>query len=158
MISPLKWLSQMALKRKRLQYANLAEIWGEKQELEDPEGTINPSEETVRDGKTCERKKVSKETMEEGHRNGKERTWDTTRRHQAASCNTVKSRMFKETTQEEKKKTSTAFYRDPYKFVFVKEKTRALKVPVRELEQHLRKTNSGNQRHMAAVILDNMPP
>lgn len=65
--------------------------------------------------------------------------------------------MFKETTQEENKKTRTAFYRDPYKFVFVKDKARALKVPVRELEQHLRKTNSDNQRHVAAVILDNMP-
>ena len=37
----------------------------------------------------------------------------------------------------------TAFYRDPYKFIkslFVKEKSRILKVLVRELEDHLRKT------------------
>ena len=55
----------------------------------------------------------------------------------------------------------TAFYRDPYKFVkdlFVKEKTGTLKAPVRELEEHLRKTYSDNKRHMPASIPDDMPP
>lgn len=60
-----------------------------------------------------------------------------------------------------KERTRTAFYRDPYKFVkslFVKEKTGALKVAVRELEEHLRKTNSDNERYVPAVISDDMPP
>ncbi|KAF0045977.1 hypothetical protein F2P81_002506 [Scophthalmus maximus] len=41
---------------------------------------------------------------------------------------------------------------------FVKEKTGTLKVAVRELEEHLRKTYSDNQRHVPATIPDDMPP
>ncbi|XDV11573.1 hypothetical protein PO909_000474, partial [Leuciscus waleckii] len=62
---------------------------------------------------------------------------------------------------KKKEQTRTAFYRDPYKFVkdlFVKEKTGTLKVPLRELEKHLRKTYSDNQRHVPASIPDDMPP
>ncbi|KAJ8353668.1 hypothetical protein SKAU_G00212350 [Synaphobranchus kaupii] len=62
---------------------------------------------------------------------------------------------------KKKERTRTAFYKDPYKFVkslFVKEKTGTLKVPVRELEEHLRKTYSDNQRHVSATIPDDMPP
>ncbi|XDV53670.1 hypothetical protein PO909_022108 [Leuciscus waleckii] len=63
--------------------------------------------------------------------------------------------------QHKKERTRTAFYRDPYKFVkdlFAKEKTGTLKVPLRELEKHLRKTYSDNQRHVPASIPDDMPP
>ncbi|KAJ7992784.1 hypothetical protein DPEC_G00282290 [Dallia pectoralis] len=51
--------------------------------------------------------------------------------------------------------------RDPYKFakeLFAKEKTGTLKVPVRKLEEHLRKTYSDNQRQVPATIPDDMPP
>jgi len=44
------------------------------------------------------------------------------------------------------------------KDLFVKEKTGNLHVPVRELEEHLRKSYSDNQRHMPATIPDGMPP
>ncbi len=63
--------------------------------------------------------------------------------------------------RKKKQRTRTAFYRDPYKFVkdlFVKETTGTLKVHVRELEEHLRKTYSDNQRHESATIPDDMPP
>lgn len=59
---------------------------------------------------------------------------------------------------KKKERMRTAFYRDPYKFVkglFVKEKTGTLK---RELEQHLKKTHSDNQRHLPVSIPDDMPP
>ena len=62
---------------------------------------------------------------------------------------------------KKKERTRTAFYRDPYRFVkdlFVKEKSGTLKAPIRELEEHLRKTYSDNQRHMPASIPDDMPP
>ncbi len=62
---------------------------------------------------------------------------------------------------KKKERTRTAFYRNPYKFakdLFVKEKTGTLKVPVRELEEYLRKTYSDNQRHVPATIPDDMPP
>lgn len=48
----------------------------------------------------------------------------------------------------------------PYKFsksFFVKEKTGTLKVPVRELEEHLKNIYSENQRHVPATIPTNMP-
>ncbi len=63
--------------------------------------------------------------------------------------------------RKKKERTRTAFYRDPYKFakdLFVKEKTGTLKVPVRELEEYLRKTYSDNQRHVPVTIPDDMPP
>ncbi|KAK0148173.1 hypothetical protein N1851_012107 [Merluccius polli] len=62
---------------------------------------------------------------------------------------------------KKKERTRTAFYRDPYKFVknlFVKEKTGTLKAPVRELEEHLRKTYSDNRRHVPTTIPDDTPP
>ncbi|KAL1277462.1 hypothetical protein QQF64_024135 [Cirrhinus molitorella] len=62
---------------------------------------------------------------------------------------------------KKKERTRTAFYRDPYKFVkdlFIKEKTGTLKVPIRELEEYLRKIYSDNQRHVTASIPDDMPP
>ena len=62
---------------------------------------------------------------------------------------------------KKKERMRTVFYRDPYKFVkdlFVKEKTGTLKAPIRELEEHLRKTYSDNQRHEPASIPDDMPP
>lgn len=46
---------------------------------------------------------------------------------------------------KKKERMRTAFYRDPSKFaknLFVKEKTGTPKVPIRELEEHLRKTYS----------------
>ena len=62
---------------------------------------------------------------------------------------------------KKKERTRTAFYRDPYKFIkdlFAKEKTGTLKVPIKELEEHLRKTYSDDQRHVPASIPDDMPP
>ncbi|KAL1263729.1 hypothetical protein QQF64_006468 [Cirrhinus molitorella] len=62
---------------------------------------------------------------------------------------------------KKKERARTAFYRDPYKFVkdlFIKEKTGTLKVPIRELEEYLRKIYSDNQRHVTASIPDDMPP
>ena len=60
-----------------------------------------------------------------------------------------------------KERARAAFYRDPYKFVkdlFVKEKSGTLKATIRELEEHLRKNYSDNQRHVPASIPDDMPP
>ena len=62
---------------------------------------------------------------------------------------------------KKRERTRTAFYRDPYKFakdLFVKEKTGTLKVPIRELEEHLRKTYSDDQRLVPASIPNDMPP
>lgn len=44
------------------------------------------------------------------------------------------------------------FYKDPNKFVSSKEKTRTLKVPVTDLEEHVRKTYSDNKRHEPVSI------
>lgn len=43
------------------------------------------------------------------------------------------------------------------KSLFVKEKSGILRDPVRELEDHLRKTYSDNQTHEPVIIPDDMP-
>lgn len=63
--------------------------------------------------------------------------------------------------QKRKEQIKTGFNRDPYMFVknlFAKEKSRILKVPVSELEEHPRKTYSDIQRYEPISIMDDMPP
>ncbi len=53
------------------------------------------------------------------------------------------------TCRKKKEKASTPFYMDSLRFVkglFIKKKSGSLKVPKRELEDHLRTTHTGSQR------------
>lgn len=63
--------------------------------------------------------------------------------------------------RKKKERSRTAFYKDPYKFaknLFVSEKTGSLKVPVRELEEHLKNTYSDNLKHLPTAIPDDVLP
>lgn len=61
--------------------------------------------------------------------------------------------------RKRKDRARGTFYKDPYKFaegLFVNEKTGTLKVPVGELEEHLKSIYSYKQRHVPATILTDM--
>ena len=63
--------------------------------------------------------------------------------------------------RKRKEKARASFYKDPFRFVkglFTKEKSGALKVPRRELEDHLEMTYKDNQRLEGRDIPSDMPP
>lgn len=60
-----------------------------------------------------------------------------------------------------KERARASFYKDPFRFVkglFTKEKSRSLKVPKRELEDHLKTTHTDSQRFEQRKIPPHMPP
>jgi len=63
--------------------------------------------------------------------------------------------------RKRKERTRTLFYSNPYSFVkglFDREKGGSLKVPMKDLEEHLRKTYSDVRRHEPVTIPNDMPP
>ncbi len=66
-------------------------------------------------------------------------------------------------TRRKKEKTRTFLYKDSFRFVkglFLKEKSSSLKVPKRELEDHLKTTHTDSQRlgDINREIPPDMPP
>ena len=65
------------------------------------------------------------------------------------------------TRRKRKERARTSFYKDPFRFVkglFTKEKSGSLKVPKRELEDHLKTTHTDSQRFEQREIPSDMPP
>ncbi|KAJ8409025.1 hypothetical protein AAFF_G00240460 [Aldrovandia affinis] len=65
------------------------------------------------------------------------------------------------TRRKRKERARTTFYKDPFRFVkglFTKEKSGSLKVPKRELEDHLKTTHTDSQRFERREIPSDMPP
>lgn len=65
------------------------------------------------------------------------------------------------TRRKRKERAKKTFYKDPFRFVkglFTKEKSGSLKVPKRELEDHLKTTHTDSQRFERREIPSDMPP
>lgn len=63
--------------------------------------------------------------------------------------------------RKRKGRTRTDFYSKPHSFVkslFDNEKSGSLKVPIKDLEEHLRKSYSDDRRHESVTIPNDMPP